>query len=93
MKEMEQKEKSTMSIREEFEQRAEKRRRTRDAIGDSSMFKEERITFSKKKDTVSDDIRTSSYKFRGYDPDMENRKKNKKKSVKAFKSKSKYKRR
>jgi ATP-dependent RNA helicase DDX27 len=61
-----------------------------DAIGDSSLFDDEKVSYAKKPKTET--IRQSSYQFTEFNPDNPKRK-GKKKSVHAFKSKSKYKRR
>ena len=62
-----------------------------DAVGDGSLFDEDKANFSKKKDAKKlEQVAKSSYSFREFDPD---RKLGKKKSNKGFKSKSKYKRR
>ena len=66
-----------------------------DSAGDSSLFAEEKVAYAPRKsgqDTneSSTKVLKSSYNFRGYDPD---RKLGKKRGNKAFKSKSKYKRR
>jgi ATP-dependent RNA helicase DDX27 len=66
-----------------------------DAAGDSNLFGEEKDSFSSKKGSPSqrtqeESAAKSSYKFVGYNPD---KKLGKKKSHKAFKSKSKYRRR
>jgi len=61
-----------------------------DAVGDSSLFDDERVAYAKKSKTEAP--RPSSFQFTEYDPTKPKRK-TKKKSVHAFKSKSKYKRR
>lgn len=61
-----------------------------DAVGDSSLFDDERVAYAKKSKTETK--RPSSFQFTEYDPNKPKRK-TKKKSVHAFKSKSKYKRR
>jgi ATP-dependent RNA helicase DDX27 len=67
------------------------KRRTKDASGDSSLFDDEKVTYSQPKKTKAvDEVAKSAYDFRGYDP---NHKMGKKKGNKAFKSKSKHKRR
>lgn len=60
-----------------------------DALGDAGLYQEE--TISHVETSKDEDVPKSNYNFRGFDPNMQ--RKNKKKSVKAFKSKSKYKRR
>jgi ATP-dependent RNA helicase DDX27 len=60
-----------------------------DSLGDGGLFAEERVSYSKKQKTESN--LSSSYKFKGFDPDKLQRK-GKKKSAKGFKSKSKFKR-
>ena len=70
---------------------------TNDAIGDSNLFGEEKVSFApsvskaKRKDGESEEKPArSSYKFVGYNPD---KKLGRKKSHNSFKSKSKHKRR
>jgi len=58
---------------------------TRSSCEDTSLFEDEKITKSEK-------VEPSSYKFRGFDQSLKKRK-GKKTSVKAFKSKKRYKRR
>jgi ATP-dependent RNA helicase DDX27 len=89
---------SNKSIHDTDIERASKKRKGKaglDALGDSSLFSEEKITYaSKKKKTDDGDERMkSSYAFRGYDPVKDAMKKGKKKAHHKFKSKSKYKRR
>lgn len=60
-----------------------------DALGDASLFADEKIAHAKKKD---DKPAKSSYEFKGYNPDGPVRK-HKKRGHNKFKSKSKYKRR
>lgn len=67
-----------------------KKKRAKDATGDSSLFDDEKVAYSQPKQRKADDVAKSSFEFRGYDP---NRKLGKKKGHKAFKSKAKYKRR
>lgn len=74
-------------------QREKKKRKgafATDALGDSDLFDEERISHAKKP-TGREEVRPSSYHFRGFNPELAG-KKPKKKSVHSFKSKSKYKR-
>mmetsp|Transcript_27393 Transcript_27393/g.57678 ORF Transcript_27393/g.57678 Transcript_27393/m.57678 type:complete len:962 (-) Transcript_27393:1336-4221(-) len=62
-----------------------------DALGDGGLFSDEKVAFAKKpKKEATDEPAKSSYFFKDYDPD---KKRSKKKGVKAFKSRSKYKRR
>jgi hypothetical protein len=62
-----------------------------DPIGDSSLFGDDRVSYSSKSKSLLDEKPAkSSYKFIGYNPD---KKLGKKKSIKSFKSKSKHKRR
>jgi len=61
-----------------------------DSLGDAHLFEEETITHTKKDDAEAP--AKSNYGFRGFDPNAQQHK-NKKKGHKAFKSKSKYKRR
>jgi hypothetical protein len=93
------KERGQRSVHDEDEaykskQRAKKAKRkgafASDAVGDSSLFDDEKVAYAKKPKT--DAPRPSSFQFNGYDPNKPTRK-TKKKSVNAFKSKSKYKRR
>lgn len=81
------------------EQQAEKKKKKKaktgkDAIGDSSLFAEDEIFHAPKPDKRQQEAKSavakSSYNFRGHDPD---KKLGKKKGSKAFKSKSKHKRR
>ena len=91
-------EKESRSIHEEDQIRKERQKEksnkkrkgvfATDTLGDSSLFGEEKVAYSKVRE---DKPAPSSYQMREYDPDKA-RKKTKKKSVKAFKSKSKYKR-
>ena len=62
-----------------------------DSLGDSALFEEERVAFSKKA-KAGEDSRPSTYSFRGFDPSKDGTKV-KKRGVQKFKSKSKYKRR
>lgn len=81
---------SLHDIRMEREKRKEPKKKTgRDALGDASLFAEDKITFSTRKPKKETDVVQSAYKFRGYQPD---KKLGKKKGVHKFKSKSKYKR-
>jgi hypothetical protein len=97
-REAEEKEKAkyTQSINDEDMERAKKRHKGvkgAHALGDSSLFSEEKIAHApKKKATSNDQPAKSSYNFRGYDP-LKDGKKGKKKSHHKFKSKSKFKRR
>jgi len=61
-----------------------------DAVGDSSLFDDERVAYAKVK-SKTEAPRPSSFQFTEYDPTKPKR--TTKKSVHAFKSKSKYKRR
>jgi hypothetical protein len=80
------------------EQQAEKKKKKqkkaktgKDARGDSSLFAEDEIFHApKRQQEAKAPVAKSSYNFRGHDPD---KKLGKKKGNKAFKSKSKYKRR
>jgi hypothetical protein len=63
-----------------------------DAMGDASLFNEERVTHAKKAAKNEADVRPNTYHFNGYDQSKTG-KKTKKKSVHKFKSKAKYKRR
>mmetsp|Transcript_27228 Transcript_27228/g.48128 ORF Transcript_27228/g.48128 Transcript_27228/m.48128 type:complete len:872 (+) Transcript_27228:74-2689(+) len=91
------KSKSSKSIHDDDIERVSKKRKGRagvDALGDSSLFSEEKIAYApKKKKTENDEQAKSAYNFRGYDPLKDGKKKGKKKSHHKFKSKSKYKRR
>ncbi|KAI2509966.1 DEAD box helicase-like protein [Fragilaria crotonensis] len=62
-----------------------------DSLGDSALFEEERVAFSKKA-KGGEEARPSTYSFRGFDPSKDGTKV-KKRGVQKFKSKSKYKRR
>lgn len=91
-------EKYTKSVYDEDMERAKKKRKgvsSSDALGDSSLFSEEKVAFAKKKS--SDDgetaVQASAYNFRGHDPAKDGKKKNKQKAHHKFKSKSKFKRR
>ncbi len=69
-----------------------------DAVGDSSLFGDEKITYAAKKKKGEDDdgeerVAKSNYSFRGFDAANDGKKKPKKKGVHKFKSKGKYKRR
>ena len=65
-----------------------------DAMGDSSLFEDEKVMHAKKaKSSEKEERASSSYAFRGFDPEKADKKKPKIKSVKSFKSKSKYNRR
>lgn len=89
------------SIRDiDLEQRQKAKRKKKsiagDATGDSSLFSEENISFAPRNNETKSPrvgadatVARSTYSFRGYDP---NKKLGKKKSNKAFKSKSKHKR-
>jgi ATP-dependent RNA helicase DDX27 len=82
------------------EQRKQKKKNasglsSNDAVGDSALFGDEKVSFSSNKGpanqrTQEASVAKSSYKFVGYNPD---KKLGKKKSHKAFKSKSKHRRR
>jgi ATP-dependent RNA helicase DDX27 len=77
------------------ERRTRKKRKgaaSSDALGDSSLFDDEKIAYAKKKEDVEEKTATSSYSFKGFDPAKDGKKKPKQKSVNKFKSKSKYKR-
>jgi ATP-dependent RNA helicase DDX27 len=73
-----------------------KRKASSDAVGDSSLFDEDKVVHSTKASNKSSEESKikSSYKFRddNFDP-LDKKKKGKKKSSSAFKSKSKFKRR
>lgn len=81
-------------------EKKQKKKMGQDAAGDSSLFDEERVSYAsqkKKQNTNSKQreesaafVAKSSYGFRGHDP---LKKLGKKKGVKSFKSKSKFKRR
>lgn len=90
------KEKYAKSVYDEDQERAKKRRKGvkgSDALGDSSLFSEEKVAYApKKKESKSDEPEKSSYHFRGYDP-LKDGKKGKKKSHHKFKSKAKHRRR
>jgi len=84
------------SIQEKVSEEAQiaqkkKKRKSVDAVGDSSLFDEEKVAFSSKKSTTTKEkVAKSYYQFQSFDPD---KKLGKKKSHHSFKSKSKYKRR
>jgi len=80
------------SLTDKLEKAYKKKRKTGDAVGDSSLFDDENVAHSKK---ASIDFRAvkSSYKFRDSEPEAFGQKKGKKKGNKAFKSKAKHKRR
>ena len=81
----------------EYERKQKKRkaRGSGDALGDSSLFGDERVAYAPKKEKAAVDAPAkSNYNFRGYDPSMDTgKKKPKSKGNHKFKSKSKYKRR
>jgi ATP-dependent RNA helicase DDX27 len=89
--------KLSKSIHDEDVERAAKRRKGKiaeDALGDSSVFSEERIAYNPKKRKDVDESRIkSTYNFVGYDASKDAMRKGKKKAHHKFKSKSKYKRR
>jgi ATP-dependent RNA helicase DDX27 len=89
--------KLSKSIHDEDVERAAKRRKGKiaeDALGDSSVFSEERIAYNPKKRKDVDESRIkSTYNFVGYDASKDAMRKGKKKPHHKFKSKSKYKRR
>jgi ATP-dependent RNA helicase DDX27 len=62
-----------------------------DSLGDSALFEDERVAFSKKA-KGGEEARPSTYSFRGFDPSKDGTKV-KHRGVQKFKSKSKYKRR
>lgn len=62
-----------------------------DSLGDSGLFEEERISHETKKIKETPKVASSSFEFKGYNPDKN--RKNKEKSHHGFKSKSKHKRR
>jgi ATP-dependent RNA helicase DDX27 len=86
----------TKSVHDVDEDRARKaakknfKPRGADAVGDSSLFSEERVSFRKESTKKADTPARTSYNFSEFDP---NKKFGKKKSHNGFKSKSKYKRR
>jgi ATP-dependent RNA helicase DDX27 len=91
-------EKFTKSVYDEDTERAKKKRKGvsgSDALGDSSLFSEEKIAYAPKKKTKEgeDEPAKTSYNFRGYDPKTAGKKKSKLKTHHKFKSKSKFKRR
>eukprot|EP00934_Nitzschia_sp_Nitz4_P005042 Nitzschia sp. Nitz4//scaffold3_size479765//428645//431258//NITZ4_000182-RA/size479765-processed-gene-1.552-mRNA-1//-1//CDS//3329551004//5032//frame0 len=90
-------EKYERSIHDEDVERAKKKRKGivgSDALGDSSLFSEEKVAFAKKpKQGDGEDRAESAYNFRGYDPAKDGKKKPKKKAHHKFKSKAKFKRR
>lgn len=91
-------EKYEKSIHDEDLERAAKKKRKgisgSDALGDSSLFGEEKVAFAKKKKSDDGEERVQgNYNFRGYDPAKDGKKKPKQKAHHKFKSKSKYKRR
>eukprot|EP00548_Thalassiothrix_antarctica_P012653 CAMPEP_0194168394 /NCGR_PEP_ID=MMETSP0154-20130528/3380_1 /TAXON_ID=1049557 /ORGANISM="Thalassiothrix antarctica, Strain L6-D1" /LENGTH=852 /DNA_ID=CAMNT_0038879525 /DNA_START=49 /DNA_END=2607 /DNA_ORIENTATION=+ len=92
---------SNSSIKDDEEKLLEKRKQKEnkrkntfsiDSLGDGSLFDEQKVTFSAKKEEQSE-LPKSSYNFRGFDPNFVDKKKPKKKAVHSFKSKSKFKRR
>jgi len=92
-------EKFTKSVYDEDMARAKKKRKGvtgSDALGDSTLFSEEKIAYAPKKKMKEGEEQQqvkSSYNFRGYDPKTAGKKKSKLKSHHKFKSKSKFKRR
>ena len=95
--EIRQQEKYEKSIHDEDMERAARKKRKgvsgSDALGDSSLFSEEKVAFAKKKNPDGEETVKSNYNFRGYDPTKDGKKKPKKKAHHKFKSKAKYKRR
>ena len=90
-------EKFKKSVYDEDVERAKKKRKGvtgSDALGDSSLFSEEKITYApKKKEKEREEPAKTTYNFRGYDPKTAGKKKSKLKTHHKFKSKSKFKRR
>jgi len=98
-KEVKEQEKYGQSVHDYDMEKERQRKKKRgivgkDAVGDGSLFDEERVSYSRKEKKPMGESSfapaKSSYSFRGYDPD---KKLGKKKGVKKFKSKTKYKRR
>jgi ATP-dependent RNA helicase DDX27 len=80
--------------KEKMKKKEKKKRKgafSSDALGDSSLWDDEKVAHAKKSKD-GPEVRPSSYHFRGFDGATDG-KKTKKKSHQAFKSKSKYKRR
>ena len=93
-------EKYSKSIHDEDVEHAERKKRKlasrSDALGDSSLFSEEKVAYAcknKKGDDDEDGRVKSNYNFRGFDPTKDGKKKKKQKSHHKFKSKAKFKRR
>jgi ATP-dependent RNA helicase DDX27 len=77
------------------ERRSKKKRKgvaASDALGDGSLFDDEKIAYAKKEEDGEEKSAPSSYNFRGFDPAKDGKKKPKQKAVNKFKSKSKFKR-
>merc|ERR1712166_408246 len=89
--------KSSRSIHEEDVERKSKKRKGKaasDALGDSSLFSEEKVAYAPKKKKGDEEERVkSAYHFRDSDHQNDGKKKGKKRAHHKFKSKSKYKRR
>lgn len=78
-------------IRKESKKLKRKGKESSDALGDSSLFGEEKVTYAQKKSGGDEEKRIeSAYHFHGADPQ---KRKGKRKAHHKFKSKSKYKRR
>lgn len=76
--------------RERKKQQQKRKAANSDALGDSGLFSEEKVSYAKKaKISEAEKPAKSAYAFHEYDP---NKKKGKKKSHHGFKSKSKYRR-
>jgi len=89
--------KSIRSVHEDDVERKSKKRKGKaasDALGDSSLFGEEKVAYAPKKKKGDEEERVkSAYHFRDSDQQNDGKKKTKKRAHHKFKSKSKYKRR
>lgn len=89
-------EKSSRSINDIDVERPKKKRKgakASDALGDGSLFSDEKVAYAPKKKDGEEERIKSSYNFKGYDPTKDGKKKPKQKGHHKFKSKSKHKRR
>eukprot|EP00980_Cylindrotheca_fusiformis_P029441 scaffold23476_cov125-Cylindrotheca_fusiformis.AAC.9 len=95
--EQKEREKNSKSVHDLDVERPKKKRKgakASDALGDGSLFNDEKVAYApKKKDGDQEERVTSNYNFRGFDPAKDGKKKPKKKGHHKFKSKSKHKRR
>jgi ATP-dependent RNA helicase DDX27 len=92
-KEREKSNRSIHDINAEVPKKKRKGAKASDALGDGSLFRDEKIAYAPKKKDGEEERVKSSYTFRGYDPTKDGKKKPKQKAHHKFKSKSKFKRR